>query len=79
MPQDFAIELSKLDPGEVSTALTRSDGQALVFLMMCGRTAAQNAEVSREEVAAAIRQRRLSGFADSLLAELRADARISRK
>lgn len=79
LPQDFAIELSKLDPGEVSTALTRSDGQALVFLMMCGRTAAQNAEVSREEVAAAIRQRRLSGFADSLLAELRADARISRK
>lgn len=76
LPQDFAIELSKLDEGEVSTALTRSDGQALVFLMMCGRTAAQNAEVSREAVAANIRQRRLSGFADSLLAELRADARI---
>ncbi|QUJ77556.1 peptidylprolyl isomerase [Sulfitobacter albidus] len=76
IPQDFAIELSKLDPGEVSTALTRSDGQALVFLMLCGRTAAQNADVSREEVAASIRQRRLSGFADSLLAELRADARI---
>lgn len=79
LPRDFAIELGKLDPGEVSTALTRSDGQALVFLMMCGRTAAQNAEVSREEVAASIRQRRLSGFADSLLAELHADARISRK
>lgn len=76
VPQDFAIELSKLDPGEVSTALTRSDGQALVFLMLCGRTAAQNAEVSREDVAASIRQRRLSGFADSLLAELRSDARI---
>ena len=79
IPQDFAIELSKLDEGEVSTALTRSDGQALVFLMMCGKTAEQNAEVSREDVAGSIRQRRLSGFADSLLAELRSEARISVK
>jgi len=79
LPSDFALELSKLDPGEVSTALTRSDGQALVFLMLCGRTAEQNAEVSREDVANAIRQRRLSGFADSLLSELRADARIAVK
>jgi len=76
LPRDFAIELSKMDPGEVSTALTRSDGQALVFLMMCGRTASQNADVSREDVARSIRQRRLSGLADSLLAELRAQARI---
>ncbi|WP_299023542.1 peptidylprolyl isomerase [uncultured Sulfitobacter sp.] len=79
LPRDFAIELSKLDEGEVSTVLTRSDGQALVFLMLCGRTATQNADVSREDVAASIRQRRLSGFADSLLAELRSDARISIK
>ena len=79
IPRDFAIELSKLDEGEVSTALTRVDGQALVFLMMCGKTAKQNADVSREEVASSIRQRRLSGFADSLLAELRAEARISIK
>jgi peptidyl-prolyl cis-trans isomerase SurA len=79
LPRDFAIELSKLDEGEVSTALTRSDGQALVFLMLCGRTAEQNAEVSREDVSNSIRQRRLSGFADSLLDELRSDARISVK
>jgi len=79
LPQDFAIELSKLDPGEVSTALTRSNGQALVFLMLCSRTAEQNAEISREEAANTIRQRRLSGFADSYLEELRADARISIK
>ncbi|MCX7566063.1 peptidylprolyl isomerase [Sulfitobacter sp. F26169L] len=79
VPRDFAMELSKMDEGEVSTALTRSDGQALVFLMLCGRTAAQNAEVSREEVAASIRQRRLSGFADSLLSQLRAEARINIK
>ncbi|MEQ6203485.1 peptidylprolyl isomerase [Sulfitobacter sp. HNIBRBA2951] len=76
IPRDIAFELSKLDEGEVSTALTRSNGQALVFLMLCGRTAEQNAEVSREAVAASIRQRRLSGFADSLLSELRSEARI---
>jgi peptidyl-prolyl cis-trans isomerase SurA len=76
LPQDFAIELSKLDEGEVSTALTRSDGQALVFLMMCGKTAEANAEVTREQISSALRQRRLSGFADNLLAELRSNARI---
>ncbi|MEH6739429.1 MAG: peptidylprolyl isomerase [Sulfitobacter sp.] len=79
IPNDFAIELSKLDEGEVSTALTRSEGQALVFLMLCGRTAEQNAEASREDVASSIRQRRLSGFADSFLSELRSEARINIK
>ena len=39
IPQDIAIELSKLDPGEVSTALTRSGGETLVFLMLCARNA----------------------------------------
>lgn len=76
LPRDFAIELSKLDEGEVSTALTRSDGEALVFLMLCGRTAEQNEDVSRDEVAAAIRQRQLAGFADGLLEQLRSESRI---
>jgi peptidyl-prolyl cis-trans isomerase SurA len=71
--------LAKLDPGEVSTNLTRSNGQSLVFLMMCGRTAALNEEVGREDVANNLRQQRLGGFADSLLGELRASARIVRK
>ena len=79
IPQDIAFELSKLDEGEISTALTRNDGQTLVMLMLCGRTAAINEEVSREDVAASLRQRRLTGFADSFLAQLRADANIVRK
>ncbi|MGB5864449.1 MAG: peptidylprolyl isomerase [Sulfitobacter sp.] len=79
LPDDFAIELSKLDEGEVSTALTRSNGQALVFLMLCGRTDAQNVDVSREDAAEAIRQRRLAALADNFLAEIRANARISIK
>ncbi|MGX9353869.1 peptidylprolyl isomerase [Roseobacteraceae bacterium S113] len=40
LPNDIAIELSKLDPGEVSTTLTRANGETLVFLMLCGRSVA---------------------------------------
>ncbi|MDW3222126.1 MAG: peptidylprolyl isomerase [Paracoccaceae bacterium] len=76
VPQDIAIELSKLDPGEISTALTRNNGQTLVFLMMCGRTAAVNEDVAREDAAAALRANRINAYADSLLDQLRADARI---
>jgi len=79
IPQDVAIELSKLDPGEVSTALTRSNGQTLMFLMMCGRTAAANKEASREDVINALRQERLVGYADQLQEQLRANARIARQ
>ncbi|MCH2164998.1 MAG: peptidylprolyl isomerase [Marinovum sp.] len=47
LPTDIAIELAKLDPGEVSTALTRASGETLVFLMLCGRSIAIEApEVS---------------------------------
>ncbi|MGJ8616192.1 MAG: peptidylprolyl isomerase [Sulfitobacter sp.] len=79
IPQDIAIELAKLDPGESSVALTRSNGQTLVFLMLCNRTAEANAEVDREAVVAAIRQRKLQAYADQLLEQLRADARITIK
>lgn len=76
IPQDIAVELAKLDPGEVSTALTRSNGQTLVFLMLCGRTAALNEDASRDEVGSALLQQRLSAFANSYLDQLRADALI---
>lgn len=79
IPQDIAIELAKMDAGEVSTALTRNNGQSLVFLMLCGRTAALNEDVGRDAAAAQLRQQRLSGFADSLLEQIRADSRISRQ
>ena len=79
IPQDIAIELAKLDPGETSTALTRNNGQTLIVLMMCGRTAEVNAEASREAVANALTQQRLGAFADSLLEQLKADARIDIK
>jgi len=77
IPTDVALELSKLDPGESSVALTRSGGQTLVFLMLCGRTAAANEEVDRAAVESALRTARLNQIAESYLDQLKSDARIT--
>ena len=76
IPRDIALELSKLDPNETSTALTRNNGQTLVFLMLCTRTIDLGENTSREDVANALTQQRLQAFADSLVEQLRADATI---
>lgn len=76
LPTDIALELSKLDPGEVSLTLTRSNGQTLVFLMLCGRSSEINEDVDRTEVSVGLRNRRLETMANGYLSQLRADARI---
>ncbi|MFW8592794.1 peptidylprolyl isomerase [Cribrihabitans neustonicus] len=76
IPQDVALELAKLDPGESSVTLTRNDGQTLVFLMLCGRTAELGEGGTRENVANALTQQRMAAFTDSYLEQLKADARI---
>lgn len=78
IPEDIALELAKLDAGEVSTNLTRSNGQTLVFLMMCGRSLDMSGAVSREGVALDIQNRRLASFANGYLQQLRSEARIIR-
>ena len=76
IPRDIALELAKLDLNEVSTALTRNNGQTLVFLMLCTRTVDRGEETSRADVANALTQQRLQAFAESLVEQLRADATI---
>ncbi|MGM0742986.1 MAG: peptidylprolyl isomerase [Pseudomonadota bacterium] len=77
IPQDIAIELAKLDPGEVSTTLTRANGNTLVFLMLCGRSEELGEDgPSTEELTNQIRNRRLDSFANGYLEQLRAEARI---
>lgn len=80
IPRDIAIELAKLDTHEVSTTLTAAhpngSGTAQVFLMLCGRTAVMNEAAGRDEIARQLRQQRLTGIADSLMEQLRAEARI---
>lgn len=79
IPRDIALELAKLDQGEISTTLTSAGGQQLVFLMLCGRTATVNEDASREDIAVALTQQRLTTLADSYLAQLQADAVIIEK
>ncbi|MEP2031107.1 MAG: peptidylprolyl isomerase [Paracoccaceae bacterium] len=76
IPRDIALELAKLDDDEISTALTTADGQALVFLMLCGRSAEISEDASREDVASSLRQRRLNTLSQSYLDQLQAEARI---
>jgi peptidyl-prolyl cis-trans isomerase SurA len=79
IPKDIALELAKLDPGETSTAVTRDNGQTLLVLMLCGRTAELAEDASRETVANALTQQRLAALADSYVAQLKAESIISRK
>lgn len=77
IPTDVALILANLDNGETDFSLTRADGQTLVFLMMCGRTAALGEGLDRETVRNQLRSQRLGVFADALLADVRASATIT--
>jgi len=91
IPDDIAISLSRLDPGEVSYDVTRANGQTLVLLMMCGRSETpediapvaavdEDGEVAAPDetaqLSAQIASRRLESFADGYLERLKAEARI---
>ncbi len=76
IPRDVAIELARLDPGEVSTSLTRDNGQTLVFLMLCARNAAGSDGADPETIGNQIRSQRLAALAEALLEDLRASAVI---
>ena len=78
VPGDVALELAKLDRGEVSTALTRASGQTLVFLMLCDRIPAGAGDIDRESVRSQLESQQLAGFANALLADERAAATIVR-
>ncbi len=78
IPRDIALELAKLDEGEISTALTSRDGR-LMFVMLCSRAPVASDEEAREQVAISLTQQRLNALSDSLVAQLRADAHIVEK
>ena len=76
IPPDVAQELALLDEGEVSTTLTRSGGQTLVFLMLCARIPQGAEEADRDAVLRTLQNRRLEQLADAYLQTLRSEARI---
>ena len=73
---DVAIELARLDPGEVSYNLTANNGETLVFLMLCARNAAGAEDANPSAVRNQIRSQRLAALADALVEDLRASAVI---
>lgn len=73
---DIAAALEGLDENEVSVSLVSEDGRMLVFLMLCGRTFAATQEVDREAIRQGLFNQRLASYAESYLAELRAQAVI---
>ncbi|MGB7318835.1 MAG: peptidylprolyl isomerase, partial [Planktotalea sp.] len=77
IPTDIAMELAKLDIGETSTTLTRSNGQTLVLLMLCSRTPELEQEVDRAQLSLGLRNQRLESYSTGYLEQLRADARIT--
>ncbi|MFT5615567.1 MAG: peptidyl-prolyl cis-trans isomerase SurA [Granulosicoccus sp.] len=79
IPNDIALELARLDPGEISTRLTTSNGQTLILLMLCGRTPAVGEDDIRVDLINGLIEQRLNAFSVSYLDQLQADALIIEK
>ncbi|MFT5628923.1 MAG: peptidyl-prolyl cis-trans isomerase SurA [Gammaproteobacteria bacterium] len=77
IPQDIAIELARLDTNEASYNLTRSNGETLMFLMLCERKNAATEDIDPAAIRNQLRSQRLAGFADALLEDLRSSATIT--
>ena len=74
VPGDVALELARLDPGDISTALTRSGFRRL--LMLCGREAVQEPPPTRDQIRERVINQKLEGMAEGYMEELRAAAII---
>ncbi|HLQ17689.1 MAG TPA: peptidylprolyl isomerase, partial [Tabrizicola sp.] len=74
VPGDVALELAKLDPNEISTALTR--GGLRRMLMLCGREAVLDPAPTRDQVREQVINTKLEGLAEGYLEELRSAAII---
>lgn len=73
VPADLSAELDRLDDGE-STVVNR--GGQPTLLMLCGRVPQLDVAPSREAIRNQLLNRRLAGYANGYLEELRADALI---
>lgn len=76
IPSDVAQVLAGLDRNEVSYGLLRNNGQDLLMVMMCNRTYGASADVDRDAVRNQLLGQRLEGYANALIAQLRARATI---
>ncbi len=74
VPGDVALELSRLDPGEISVALTRGGFRRM--LMLCGREQVVEPPPTRDQIREQVINQKLEGMAEGYLEELRAAAFI---
>jgi peptidyl-prolyl cis-trans isomerase SurA len=75
IPQSIALELAKLDANEKSWNLTDEAGN-LLFLMLCQREGALPEGATRDDIRRQLQAQKLQGYAEALLADLRAQATI---
>lgn len=74
IPGDVALELAKLDPNEISVALTRGGYRRM--LMLCGRAPVLEPMPTRDQVREQVINQKLEGMAEGYLEELRSAAII---
>lgn len=77
LPADLALDLAKLDPGEITWGRTENGGTVLLLTMLCARTypLPEGAE-DRDQVVGALRSQQLTAYSNALIADLRAAATI---
>ncbi len=78
LPNDLALALADMDPGETTTALTRNNGTVLLFTMLCGREPVLEGDEARERAQLGLFNQRLTSLANGHLEELKAKAFIER-
>lgn len=77
IPQDIAQVLAGLDRNELSYGLTRNQGQTMLMVMVCDRTAAGlDVDIDTDALDNQLAGQQLEGMAAALLAELRSSAVI---
>lgn len=74
VPGDVALELAKLDPNEISVALTRGGYRRM--LMLCGRAPVLEPMPTRDQVREQVINQKLEGLAENYMEELRSAAII---
>jgi peptidyl-prolyl cis-trans isomerase SurA len=74
IPSDVGLELARLDPGEISVALTR--GQFRRLLMLCGREPVREEPITRDQVRERLVNQKAEGLTEAYLEELRSSAII---
>jgi peptidyl-prolyl cis-trans isomerase SurA len=72
----YAVELAKLDKGELSSPLPSASGQHQTVLMLCARNLVAQEEVDRETIKKQLENQRLQSFSSAYLDELKAAAYI---